>query len=782
MAIKATKVKVRQQSGTDRTLFATWEWPAAKTKQTEEYQIRWHYDTGNNVWFEGSSTSASDTNVKQSTYDMPDNAKRVRFKVRPISNTHKVKGKNTKYWTADWTAWVTFNAGSLVPETPSAPTVSVDKLKLTTEVDYYGNADKIEFVVVDISANKNHKTSKPSIALRHATFSCNVSAGKTYKVRCRAIKGKLVSAWSEYSTVVGTQPSDPKQFTSIRALSASSILLEWSKIATADSYVIEYTQDQKYFDSNPSMVQSVTISSVCHAELTGLETGKRWYFRHKAVNEYGESNWSYQSKDNLNRDGKKYTQYQSLAIGKKPNPPTTWTLVTTAKVGDIVSLYWVHNAQDESSQTYAKIELTVNGVTTELPPIKNTTDEDEKDKTSVYALDTSQYSDGATIKWRVCTKGAVDDYGDWSISRTIDIYAPSTLSGSVELDGDYLRNLPVRVSLEAGPTTQNAIRYSVSIDALETYEGLDLDGNSKWVNKGESVYTKIFDPSEDEPNSLDFEIGANETTLMNNASYVLRCSVIMDSGLSSDFSTEFTVAWDDLGMEPNAEISIDEETLSAYIMPYCEDSDGNRLTDVLLSVYRRNYDGTMTEIASAIPGYAGITVADPHPALDYARYRIVAIDQSTGKVESSDLPGEPVGESSVVIQWDETWSNYDVTDEDDTEEPSYAGSMLKLPYNIDVGDNFSPDVALVEYIGRRHPVSYYGTQRGITSSWSVDVPKEDVETLYALRRLSVYQGDCYVREPSGTGYWAQVVASYNINHCELIVPVTFSITRVEGGA
>ena len=58
---------------------------------------------------------------------------------------------------------------------------------------------------------------------------------------------------------------------------------------------------------------------------------------------------------------------------------------------------------------------------------------------------------------------------------------------------------------------------------------------------------------------------------------------------------------------------------------------------------------------------------------------------------------------------------------------------------------------------------------------------EDKETIYALRRLSIWDGDVYVREPSGMGYWANVGVTFNIKHKEVSIPVTLSITRVEGG-
>ena len=107
--------------------------------------------------------------------------------------------------------------------------------------------------------------------------------------------------------------------------------------------------------------------------------------------------------------------------------------------------------------------------------------------------------------------------------------------------------------------------------------------------------------------------------------------------------------------------------------------------------------------------------------------------------------------------------------------------MLRLPYNVDVSNNNSPDVELVEYVGRKHPVSYYGTQLGETATWNVEVIKDDKETLYALRRLAIWMGDVYVREPSGSGYWANITVSFSQKHCELTIPVTINITRVEGG-
>ena len=155
---------------------------------------------------------------------------------------------------------------------------------------------------------------------------------------------------------------------------------------------------------------------------------------------------------------------------------------------------------------------------------------------------------------------------------------------------------------------------------------------------------------------------------------------------------------------------------------------------------------------------------------------------ATGAVSYYDPPGYPVGGNAIILQWDEEWSTFESGEEpEEVSEVPWTGSMLKLPYNIDISDSHRPDVELVEYIGRMNPISYYGTQHGETSTWKLDIDKKDTETLYALRRLSIWMGNVYVREPSGTGYWANVTVSFDIKHLATIIPVTLEIARVEGG-
>lgn len=879
------------QSNADNTLFATWEWPKS---HTEEYLIEWTYDTGDGIWFLGTSTKNTvDSNhphiARQCVYTIPSNAKKVRLRIKPISKTHEVNKKEVKYWNAEWSSFKTYTDKTPL-KTPSQPSVEIDKYKLTAKLENIDipGAKSIEFQVYKNEVYLKAGIAKITSATKTAICSFTIDAGGEYKVRCRArdiekMGACLTSEWSDFSTVVKSIPSAPSGITTIKATSNTSIYLKWTAVKTATSYTLEYTTKREYFEGSNSIDSKTGIEGTQYT-LVGIETGQEYFFRVCAVNEKGESPWS---------------EIVSISIGKAPSAPTTWSSTTTCVTGETLNLYWVHNAADGSSQTSAELELYIDGVKQDTITITNTTEEDEKNKTSKYPIDTSVYLEGTKIQWRVRTAGVTKEYGEWSVQRTVDIYAPPTLSLSVtDGDGnplDTITSFPFYIYGLPGPPTQLPISYQVIIKSNESYETVDEVGDRVTISAGDLIYTNFYVVND----SLLLQLSAGDVNLENNITYTVECVVSMNSGLTAESSTAFTVAWTDVFYAPNAEIGYDAERYITHIRPYCIDSavkyyqvqyteteqysittvtldvdllddvytetgeqvllgmtgpyqviyycivytdnvgnpidpiyyevsndagvytvvtsttldsehvaavftntgeqvflgknqngeelyycygeDDGLIEGITLSVYRREFDGSFTELATGLKNTDRTYVTDPHPALDYARYRVVAVTDDTGAVSYYDVPGYPIQEAGVIIQWNEAWNNFDITSEDEMVEPAWSGSLLKILYNIDITDSSSPDVNLIEYIGRKHPVSYYGTQVGETATWSMEIEKDDKETLYALRRLKNWMGDVYVRNPSGVGYWANVKVSYSQKHKELTIPVSLSVTRVEGG-
>lgn len=825
---KATINQFGLMSNSDNTLFATWSWDG---KNTDSYKVAWTYDTGNGVWFDGSSSSISvdednPSLSKQSTYSIPSNAKKIQFKVKPISKTYKNSNDvETKYWEASWSSVKEWRDSTPL-ETPGTPDVSIEWFKLTASLDNIDipGATHIQFQVIRDDSASTYSAKKAEIVSGHAAYVFPIVGGSQYKVRARAhnLKENTFSEWSAYSSNQGTVPSVPSGITELAALSTTSVQVTWAPVDNATGYTVEYTTKKYYFDSSSEVKSQTVTDAVNYAIITGMASGDTYFFRVKATNKVGDSGW---------------TDIRSITIGEPPSAPTTWSSTTTAITGDPVTLYWVHNAEDGSKETYAELELYI-GDQLEEHTIKNNKSEDDEATNSQWVLQTTSYTEGTSIKWRVRTAGITKEYGDWSVQRTIDVYAPATLQlNMTDVDGNELDTLtafPFYIKALAGPKTQTPVSYHLSIKSNSMYETVDSIGNPVIINSGEEVYSKHFDISE----PMLVEFSAWNIDLENNIEYTVTCTVSMNSGLTSEASLAFTVRWTDEHWAPNASIGVDEETMTANVRPYCYDTnmvyyqvtsssgtytktvtkltsvwgepvtnattttgekvysgvdgDGNNVyyciveessvvEGVLLSVYRREFDGSFTELATGIDSTKATTVTDPHPALDYARYRIVATTEATGAVSYYDTPGYPVGGKAVIIQWNEEWSSFETSEDEIMEQPAWTGSMLKLPYNIDVSESNSSDKSLVEYIGRSHPVAYYGTQLGVAATWNMDIPKSDKETIYALRRLARWMGDVYVREPSGSGYWANVSVSFSQKHTEVTVPVTLTISQVEGG-
>lgn len=805
--VRIDVLALQANSTTGRDVFAYWTWSRENTK---EYKIRWEYDAYGTTRYEEKTV----TNTWDS-YSIPEAARGVcnwvQVFITPIAENKKdSKGNetNTPYWRADQIG-KQYHFKDNPPLEPQTPSVEIDKetLVLTASMSNIIASDldavSIKFNIVQDNSTSIH-TSQPvaiNTTSNHVSYQYTVEPGHTYTVRaCSVGSNGKESGWSNFSSEVGTKPSAPSSITTYRRNKrtdgAIAAYLEWTAVTNATSYIIEYVTVESDFETTPANIQEVqTENARTSLEIILNEIGKDYFFRIRAVNNDGESD---------------PTSVVKIPIGSTPAAPSTWSSSDSAFVGDTMELNWIHNPTDNSKQTYAQLSFNINDtgwVTLEV--FENTTDEsitgERVDETKYtygtavsykgnmyFKMDTSHPDlKNAKIQWKARTAGVTDQFSDidWSTERTIYIYEKPSLM--LSMTSDLAGTGPLITTLTSFPfyirgklsltdySLQRPIGYHLQIVSNDHYETVDDVGRTKIINPGDQVYSKYFDTSE----TLIVEMSANNIDLESGMSYTVYCDVDMSTGLTvtnNDNLHNFTVDWVDVEYVIDADISIDTEAYTALIIPYCIDSDRKLVENVTLSIYRREYDGGYKEIASGIPNNF-TAVTDPHPALDYARYRFVAKDIHTGAISFYDMAGYPVGGYEIVLQWDEKWSTFDAGESTSIEGPSWSGSLLKLPYNIKVADNRKRKVSLVEYAGREHKVSYYDTQVEETPQWSAEIDKNDKETVYALRRLSVWSDNVYVREPSGMGYWANVAVSFNESYDTLTIPVSLNITRVEGG-
>ena len=106
----------------------------------------------------------------------------------------------------------------------------------STEV-FTNDVSSYKKVLIDVKTNS-------------ATYTCNITSGYNYKVRCRAKRDNLYSDWSDYSSNVNSKPISPVPIKSYKATSSTSVKLEWTSVLTATSYDIEHAKEIGHFDSS----------------------------------------------------------------------------------------------------------------------------------------------------------------------------------------------------------------------------------------------------------------------------------------------------------------------------------------------------------------------------------------------------------------------------------------------------------------------------------------------------------------------------------------------------
>lgn len=799
------------QTGTENLYYCKWKF---KKTNTKEFSWEWQYTHNGSVWFSGGSgtTAYSDGAAAfTATYSPPENAKSIRFRVKPVAKEITKKKKKVAAYKGSMSAWVTTSKVNVYPETPSAPSVELLKnniLKITLET-YDPLAKTIQFEVLEVRNNNPsiYKRAGTRVSNARAVLEIGVASGGSYRVRCRAFNGDWASLeWSQYSSDIYTTPPQIIGDILIQATTENSAKVTLPTIIDgAVKYAVQYTTDPDYFDKGGN-VASVTTDEIIGRVffVSGMSTsdGKMYYFRFAAINKENQQGpWS---------------NIFSCIFGTKPSPPTTWQSASAAKIGESVVLYWLHNSQDGSIERDAILEIRNGDTIIKNSVISNPewSSKDKKLKPTEYIFSTDIFDRDVSLTWAVKTRGILDEYSDFSVTRKIDIFYPPIVSLNIfkerrwfwdpldfeegtiytcpaeymipyDLPVETIPHYPLYVGVDVTPKTIKPIELNLSVYSTMDYKTEDYKGEAIWIGAEEQIFSMNFGyvDFEETPNMFQLALQPSDISLADGITYRMAATVLMSSGLTGTDEVIFTVDFEEENHDVNAIIDYDPELACCYIQPYCEYMDQEKLVPgYLLSVYRKDFDGKFTEIANRLENEEQITVLDPHPTLRNVVYRIVAISKKTGSVLYYDLPPEPVDETAIVLQWNERWKSLEDTGEYDEEvEPAWTGNMLKLPYNVDVSDSSSLDVSLVEYIGRSHPVTYYGTQVGQSHSLSSAVPYNDQKTIEKLRALQRYLGDVYIREPSGVGYWASISVNFSITHLELSIPVTIEAKRVEGG-
>ena len=779
-AYKVKNLAIGQQGSTGTTVYATWTaFSAKKRRNIDSISVTWQYrvlnSEGKTVWLKGSTESLGKAAFRSGAYSAPSESLAVKVTVKPVLTKAGKKKATAKSNT------VSRSFAGNAPSKPSSPTVTVDGYSLTMRIqtsDQYANG-AVFYLFRDSESSPFWTSSK--INLSGAGVAQQVTTlepNHTYYARVKLFNNSVESEYSDATAI--SEIVIPGQVTGVvtAPLSQTQIQISWTAVsgaASTNGYEIEYATDPKYFSGSNASVTSVSNTT----NYITVEVGHDWYFRVRAKNSSGiAGTWS---------------ETVTAAAAIKPNPPTTWTLASSAFIGSSINFYWTHNSADGSKPTRSEIEYRINDGTAQTIVVTHSLGPDDRDYTfsRAFTLESSSFSDGDILKWRVRTQGvAALGWSDYSVLREVNIYSPASLSLAI---ASSISTYPINIGITVTPATQHIVSFYLAIRSRDSYDDEDYMGEFQHVVAGQLVFSKNYT---DLSNTDTIQLTPSDINLQNGQTYDIEAIVATSAGLTAEDTASFTLNVVEPDYYLDMGITIDRDSLSAALVPGCysdidESDDGDDIyniedivDDVVLSIYRINFDGSFTLIEGNIENDGITVVSDPHPALDNGKYRLVAIDNTSGVMFYDDIISEDLEVKGLVLQWDAKYANYLVRGiVDEIDEPAIGnmagGTTLKLPYNVKKNESSELDTALVEYIGREHPVSYYGTQKGQKSSYSTDVPKDDFETLELLRRLQVWPGDVYIRAQDGLGYWAKVEVSFDRDYDSLVMPVSIDATRVD---
>ena len=483
--VTGTKVKItwwELDADETRQMFCVWQYDR---DHTDHYVVKWEYDTGQGGWRVGSE---GDTSYKQAEYSAPQEAKKVKISIKPIAQN---KSNGNPYWSDGEWETAEYDYSNNPPGLIGPPNFDINSTnKLTAEYTSITplenlNADSIELAIYQDDTTKYRTVTAPIVIVEADTgyfkYECQVDPGFRYKIRARAVRNTdITGGWSDYTENIYSTPVAPSEISILRTqkfveqgTTVYTAFVEWPEVPSAKVYTVQYSTDETFqINVNEYTTQE---GEGPRAIITDMELGHEYYFRVYSVNDQGRS--------------VDYTPVKKLSIGSKPAAPTTYSNTTKGIVGEDIKIYWVHNSTDGSLETRANIQFTIYDLAhPELQPlikyltIENDRPEEEKDKTSVYIINTndpewSSVIDGCLIKWKVRTAGVSDEWSDWSIEREINIYTKPTVTiGLIDDENisiEDVHGFPFYISILARPTTQVPISYYIEILANNSYETVD---------------------------------------------------------------------------------------------------------------------------------------------------------------------------------------------------------------------------------------------------------------------------------------------------------------------
>lgn len=675
------------------------------------------------------------------------------------------------------------------------------------------------------------------------SFAVYAFQGTTERVLKNDLYRYEVSANMQSKTVDdgGDVPSAPTNVRVTKSKTEGEVIIRWGwKWKSADCSEISWSDNPNAWESTvqPSTYMVDNISAA-KWRVSGLETGKKWYFRVRLAIATDDG-YTYGPYSSVSTElGSYESEAEEIDLSSPPATPILLLSADVAARKSTVTASWAYVSTDNTSQIYAEIcQATVNGGTiTYGKPFAHANSEQHVD----FKLTGSKWQTGTTYNLCVRVTSGSGHVSEWSEPISLTVADPITCSidstnlSEISIVQDYHPEVtvvadsgeyPVNAEdyaqawdyvdgthdfvfnygtwyLNDDPTNpeeysanwlpapdRNHIELSVTLTTDPEYltetvlQSMPLDVTVSGAGEGGTITVIVeraaeYHMARPDDSTSDGHEGETIAIVTRNGDGLLRVNGSQLIGLLDDGASYRLIATieDKLGQQDSAEIEFEVHWSHQAIIP----EGGEEL------------EGLITKITPIAPTGTGQTDTCDIYRLSADKPELIIQGGSFGTTYVDPYPaiGEGKGHRIVFktlngdyITADEQPAWTDLIDEAVLDEYSiivdFDGRQLILPYNITMSSSWAKDFQLTTYLnGSQQGDWNHGVTR--TSTYNVVLTEdEDADTIEGMRALADYHGLCHIRTPEGSSYACDIqVSEGNAFNDGIIVSYTLTVTRVD---
>lgn len=557
----------------------------------------------------------------------------------------------------------------------------------------------------------------------------------------------------------GQVPHAPRNVTVNPTAIAGTVRVIWDwSWREAQSAIISWADHEDAWESTDEP-ETYTVNNTHAGEwnVSGLETGRRWWFRVRLVKGSGENGV--------------YGAWSAPAVIDLSSAPSVPVLSLSQGIipkGGSISAFWAYVSNDGTSQAYAEIcEASISGSGITYGDIVASTETAQH--VTLYA-DSLGWAAGEThyLCVRVVSgSGKVSD--EWS--DPVPVVIADALSAVIESTS----------LVEQEITVDDNTRTVLSLTAMPftaRITGAGIGGTT------ELVIERAEDYHIDRPDDTDFNGFAGETVALfsqtgeagitlnredlmgildDGASYRLIATVKDSLGQSDTTSLEFEVHWAHQAVKPRGTAVISDTV--AFITP--EQPDGFLEGDTC-DIYRLSADRPELIVSG---GSFGTVYVDPYPAIgEFGGHRIVyrtadgdyiTADNELAWLDITAEDGDCLNLISSLIDFD--------------------GEQIEFMYDVTHSNSWEKDFKETRYLGGSVTGDWNKAVGRTASLKGSTVTIKDQETMRKFRRLAMYPGICHIRTVDGSSFACDIQVSEDRNYDKDTIRADYSlaVTRVD---